>query len=250
MKLLLSAVLLIFAAMPALAQQPAYILPPEGTTIINLSATEKITLGQDLLQASLRFEIDDVSAKEVQSKINDAIKKALADAKAVSEVTTTTGQYYVYNYDPNPQPPPTSVLKKDGKKEQRWRGSQTIELESKSADKLLELVGRIQDLGFSMNGLNYVLSPEKSEGVRDELMTKALGKLQDRASLAAKALGKANYELLEVNIDAAMPYPQPMMMKAARMEMADSSAGMAAPSAEPGQSDVTLTVSARVLLKK
>ena len=99
-----------------------------------------------------------------------------------------------------------------------------------------------------MSGLNYTLSPEKAEEVRDDLMVKALEKLKTKAALIAKTLGKSGYDLTDVNIDGSSPVMP--MYKAARMEMAMSAdAGMAAPVAEAGETDVSLSVSARVLLK-
>lgn len=243
--LFLLACVLMMSSSPVRAQDPG-LKPGPGETIINLSATERMTLGQDLLQASLRIDTDGKDAKTVQKEINDKMKAAIALTKDQEGVKVTTGQYYVYGYDPNPQPVPVDGKAK--KIEQRWRGSQTIDLESKTADKVLTLSGQIQEMGFVMNGLNYTLSVEKSESIRDELMTKALTKLKQRAEIAAKALGKSKVDLIEVNVDATMPYNPPVMMKAgmARDAVAES---MPAPSAEAGETDVTMTVSARALLK-
>src|SRR5690606_17981515 len=119
----------------------------------------------------------------------------------------------------------------------------------KDAAALLKLTGEIQAAGFLMNGLNYTLSPEKAEEVRDDLTVKALKKLQDKAAMIAKAMGKSGYEITDLNIDGASPvvpmYSKGMMMRA---EMA-APADMATPVAEAGETDVSLSVSARVLLK-
>jgi predicted secreted protein len=101
-----------------------------------------------------------------------------------------------------------------------------------------------------MQGLQYSVSPELMEETQNSLLEAALTKLKTKAERTAKALGKASAELLNVNVDMGSPhYPQPMM---ARAEMAmDSMAGakMAAPVAEPGETDITLTVNATALLK-
>ena len=227
------------------AQQNDIKLLEPGQTIISLSAIEQMELQQDLLQASLRVEIDDKDPKGIQNKINTDMQSALAAAKNYSDVKTSTGQYYVYSYDPNPQP--TQNLR-DAKERIVWKGSQTINLSSKNSQQLLELAGKIQELGFVMNGLNYTLSPERSEEYKDTLMTQALKKIQNRAAIAAKALGKSEYDIIEVSIDNAGPImPMPVMMKSARMESAD--AGMAAPVAQSGEQTVSMSVTARVLLK-
>ncbi|MBI1275735.1 DUF541 domain-containing protein, partial [bacterium] len=183
-------------------------------------------------------------ARTVQDAINRTMQAGVAKAKAVTSVKVNTGSYNIYSYDPNPQPAGSKA-----KPRLKWRGSQTIELEGKDSAAVLDLTGKLQDMGFAMNGLNYILSTEKAEGFRDQLIARALGTLKARAALMAKSLGKSSYELLEINVDSnanVVPYmPKAMMMRAE----AGAAADMATPVAEPGQTDVTLTVGASVLLK-
>ena len=245
-KFILMSALLLSTVTSAQAQQaqPAIVLE-KGQTMLSLSATEQIELKQDLLQASLRIEVTGKDGRKVQEEINEAMQKALAATKDVKEVKTSTGQYNVYSFDPNPTPPQPKTTKP----QMQWKGFQTIDLQGKDQTKLLELVGKIQDLGFVMNGLNYTLSPDQAESVRDDLMTNALKKIKTKADIAAKALGKTSFDIVEVNIDGASPIPpMPVMFKAARMEMA-SDAGMAAPVAQAGEQTVSLSVTARVVLK-
>lgn len=244
-KLCLTAAAL-FVISPAMAQQVQNAIPLEkGQTFLSLSATEQVDLKQDLLQASLRIEVDGKDPKKVQDEINKAMQKAIAETKDIKEVKTSTGQYNLYSYDPNPNPQPKTNIRN-----YQWKGSQTIDLQSKDQAKLLQLTGKIQELGFAMNGLNYTLSPEQSEAYRDNLMTAALKKIQTKADLAAKALGKGSYDIVEVNVDGAGPIqPMPVMYKTARMEMASDAAGMAAPVAQAGEQTVSLSVTARVVLK-
>lgn len=242
---LLAAVLTFSTA--AYAQDATTKIVKPGETIISLSAMEQMQLQQDVLQGSLRIEIDGKTPKEVQDKINKAMAAALEASKAYSAVKTSTGQYYVYSYDPNPQPPTQNM--RDAKARLVWKGSQTIDLSSKDAAALLELAGKIQEADFVMNGLNYTLSPEQQEAYKDTLMVEALKKLQKRAEIAAKALGKSGYDIVELSVDNAGPImPMPVMYKSARMEMA-ADAAMAAPVAQSGEQTVSLNVTARVLLK-
>lgn len=248
MKLLSTLVILsLTLAGNAIAQETEVKTLQPGQTIVTLSATEQMNLQQDILQGALRIEIDAKLPKEVQDKINTGMQSALTLAKNYPDVKASTGQYYVYQYDPAPQPTPNL---KDSKARMLWKGNQTIELRSKNAGQLLELAGKIQELGFVMNGLNYTLSPEQEESYKDTLMTAALKKIQARAALAAKSLGKSGYEIVEVNIDnPGMVQPMPVMYKAARMEMMASDASMAAPVAQSGEQPVSMTINARVMLK-
>lgn len=230
------------APMAAVAQEVKTLQP--GQTVISLSATEEMQVQQDTLQASLRIEIEGKDAKDVQDKINKAMQGALTAAKAATDVKTSTGQYYVYSYE---QGGVSSVSRKAGPK--LWKGNQTIDLSSKNAAAVLELSGKIQELGFVMNGLNYTLSSEQAESLKDTLIIAALKKVQARADVVAKALNKSGYELVEVNVDNAGPImPQPVMFKAARA-MASDMAEMSAPVAQAGEQTVSLSVNARILLK-
>lgn len=223
-------------------------LPPAGSTIINFSATEKRTMPQDLLIASLRIEAEDKKdSGAVQRQINEAMKKALDLAKTESAFKVSTGAYSVYKYDN-----PIIVDRTTGeqKNDPTWKGSQTIEIQSKDATKLLETVGKIQDMGFAMNNLSYTLSPEVVDKVRDELMVEALKKLSAKAKVVAETLGKSKVDLVDVNVDAGGPITPMYKNMMARGEMAMAAdASMPPPVAEAGETDVSLTVSARALIQ-
>lgn len=231
----LAAVLLIGPPAPAAADDDGLRLPPTGHTLLNLSANERMTLPQDLLGASLRVESRSADPRKVQDDINKAMTAALALTKTVVAVKTTTGSYQVYE----------QRLERNVR---LWQGQQSLQLESKDSAALLDLAGRLQGLGFVMSGMNWSLSPERAESVRDELMVKALGKLRAKAALVARTLGKSGYELTDINLEG-VPQPMPMY-RATRMEMAMASDNAVAPPvAEAGETEVTVGVSARALLK-
>ena len=216
-------------------------IPPEGSVVLNLSANERMEVGQDLLVSSMRYEVVGKDTKEVQSKINGVMKKAVEEAKKAESVKVSTGSYNVYqNYRP--------VKDKEEERIKEWRGQQTLELKGLDADSLLDVVTKLQGMGLIMNNLSYTLSPEKQESLNDKMMTNALKKLQERAKVAADALGKKTIQFLEINTDGGMNYPRPVPMMA-RMEMAADSAVMKEAVAEPGEAELNMTVSARILIK-
>lgn len=243
--LLLLAFLALYPSATVFAQDADGLkLPPSGTTVMNLSATETEKVGQDMVVASLRVEADEADAKAVQARINTAMQNALARAKKETEIKTSTGAYSVYPYDPNPEPPKVW----NERRTQRWRGQQTIEMQSLDSEAVLKLTGELQQMGFVMNNLGYTLSPEKYESVQDGLLVKALGKLTAKADLAAKTLKKSGYDMLNVDLNAG-GYAPPIYARAAMMEGAMMDKSMPAPVVAAGETDVSLTVSARVLLK-
>lgn len=242
MRILLAVVLLFITAAHASAQDYKTLLDlPQDTTLVSLSATEQVEVQQDLLVANLRYETTNTDPRKLQDEINTLMKKALDEAQKVSSVKAATQQYHVYEFDRS--------AGKGTRRDMAWRGQQGLMIKGKKADDLLELTGKLQDMGLSMSGLNYQVSPELLEETRESLLEDALKKLMAKADRTAKAIGKSKSELLQINVDMGGYYPQPQMM---RSDMAYEGAAMktmAAPVAAPGESQITLTVSAQALLK-
>ena len=211
---------------------------PEGATLVNLSATERVEVEQDLLTATLRYETESSDPRRLQNEINSVMKEALEMAQRVETVKTSTRGYNVYQYDQNRN-------KKTLPSKKIWKGSQSIQLKSKNADDLLALVGRIQGAGLAMNGLNYSVSPELLEETRNGLLEAALKKLLIKAKRIARTLGKTKSELLHVTVNNGGGGYRAENRQMRSMAMSD----MAAPVAAAGQSNITLTVSAQALLK-
>lgn len=235
LSLICSVFLSLVLTTPAFAQAN---LLPEGQTLVTLTVTERIRVGQDTLSADLRIEADDRDAAAVQNRINQAMTEALALTRGVNAVDVSTGYYGVYQYNRNPS---------GNRADEVWRGSQSLNLRGQDAAALLQLAGRLQALGFVMNQLSYSLSTERADEVRDSLMEAALGRARQKAERAAAALGKTSVDLATVDIDTQSDgYSPPIMMRAMA---ADASMEMAAPSAEPGETEVTLTVRVQAVVK-
>ncbi|MDO8908567.1 MAG: SIMPL domain-containing protein [Pseudohongiella sp.] len=227
---LICSMLLGLASGVASAQTPITLLP-EGQTLITLTLTERTRVGQDTLTADLRIEVDDRDPAVVQNRINTVMAEALELTRNIDGVSVATGYYGIYQFNRNPA---------GNRADEMWRGSQNITLESRDSAKVLELAGQLQAKGFLMNQLSYSLSTEQADEVRDSLMEAALVRAQQKAERAARALGKSNVELASVDIDSQSGgYYPPVMM---RSMAADARTEMAAPVADAGETEVTLTV--------
>jgi len=238
MRILLIALFLFTLPLPASAQIEDPILSmPDGQVILNISATERREVEQDLLVATLNYTATNKNSRELQNEINKAMAKALDVVKKEKSVKVNTGSYQVYE------------TTEPRTKEKKWRGSQSLTIKSKDAETVLELAGKLQDMKLNMNGLNYTLSPETAIEVQDSLMEDALKQLQTRANRAAKAMGKSTAELRDVNVQGGgIPY-RPRIQSRGAMMMESADMAMAAPVAASGESTITLSVSARALLK-
>lgn len=245
-KLLLVSALSALFVLPAQAQDVVTL--PDGHTALNISATERVEVEQDLLVATLRIQEEGKDSKSVQKTINEAMASATALVKKYPSLKVETGNYYVnpdYRY----------IRNKDGQNNKRvldkWRGSQTLTIKSTVADDVLNVTGKIQDMGFAMNGLNYQLSTDKYEQTRDGLMEETVKALKERAMRVARALGKSDVDFVEINVDANSYAPRPVYARAAKMEMMAMSAdaGMPAPTAQAGDTNVSMTINARAVIK-
>lgn len=241
--ILIAAFALTTISVPALAdtKDPVFLLNNDES-LLHISATEQREVDQDLLIANLRVEFEDKSNKSVQNDINTAMAKALDMAKNYKDVKAITRSYNIHQYDRN-------AGRKDRARDMVWKGQQSVQLKSKNAEELLELAGKIQEAGFLMNGLNYTLSPEVAAQVQDEMLEAALEKLSARAERAAKALGKKNAELKEINTNGNYIPRQPVYARGMEMMAMSADTKMAAPVASPGETTITMNVSAKALLK-
>lgn len=199
-----------------------------GETLLNVSAKESKKVEQDLIIALLTISTEGLDATMIQDQINKAMKQALQLAGRYSQVEHETERYHVG------KPYESNV----------WKARQSIRLTSKWEDKILELVAKLQSNGFNMESLNYTLSTERYDEVSDSLLEGALKKLQSKANNVAKMIGKSSAQLIEVTSDVNQRH-----FNVRSAAMASYSSEIATPNISPGKSEVSLTVSAKALLK-
>ncbi len=227
------------AAVPLLAQNQLSLGELQaGQLVLNLSATEQQEVAQDTLNATLDFVVQGRDQVALQNLVNAAVKKALDSAKAADAVQVQTGYYQVYQVQNEP-----GIFSADNPV---WRAQQSLQLHSLDSAALLALVGDLQSTGLTVTNLYYTLSPARYEQVSGELTIQVLQTLQQRATNAGGALGKQSAALVEVSLDGNTNVPvtrEVYAMSARAMDMK-----METPSAEPGETTVSVTVSARAIL--
>lgn len=207
----------------------------QGEIMLNLNASESTEVEQDTLHASLYYSAQGRDRVALQNEVNEAMAEALALLED-GGVDYATQQYYVHIVRPErpTRGDPSNPM---------WRAQQGLQLTSEDSAALLELVAELQGMGLTMSSLNYSLSPQRYEEVSDSLMEAVLDKLRARAEAAAAALGKSGAELVEVTLNSSNNQFR------GRSTMALSAdAEMAPPVAEPGETTVSLNVSARAIL--
>lgn len=223
----------------------------DTSTSVRLSAEARRMVPQDRLQATLNIEASAKTAVAAQAAINSKMQAALAVAKRVEGVKPTTGGYNVwkqYENEPQPKPGMTGWTPEQREKHAYWQANQQLNLDGADKEVVLKLVGTLQEQGFAVQGLNFYLSREATDALRDDLTEEALDTIKQRAERMAKVLGMRTVRYAQIDLDGNRPPVMPMMARAMKVEMMAADAG-SAPAAQAGESEVAVTVSAEVKMK-
>lgn len=218
----------------------------DDSSYLNISVTQQMDVQEDLLISSVRIEEEGVDPKSVQNAVNLSMAAAIKIAKQ-PDINVSTGQYNIYQYYDEEQN--TSNKEKKVKKK-KWRGTQVLSLQSKSPEALLSVIGQLQNEGLLIQNLNYTLSNDKRDAIRNSMIESAIAKLKQQAMRVAKAFGQEYSRFTMINIDTGLGMRPPMpIYRNAAPALGMMSDIAVIPSAEPGTSTVSITVSATALLK-
>ncbi len=204
--------------------------PAAGPPLLHLGAAGHARVVPDQLTAMLAAVGEAASPVAAQRRVNTLMAGAAAEAHRVAGVTAAFGAYGVSADDHRP---PT------------WTARQSLDLRGTEADSLLDLAGRLQAAGLVIEWLGWQLSDARQEAAQDEATAAALAALRHRADLAAHALGMEVDHVEDVRLEPG-PFPQPLRRMSAPMAL---SAAMPPPTATPDVQEITVQVSADVVLR-
>lgn len=242
-KTFLTIAFVLFSFQTVAGQNQDALKKQDDSSYLNISVTQQMDVQEDLLISSVRIEKEGVDPKSVQNAVNLSMAAVIKIAKQ-PDINVSTGQYNIYQYDEEQN---TSNKEKKIKK---WRGTQVLSLQSKSPAALLSVIGQLQNEGLLIQSLNYTLSNDKRDAIRNSMIESAIAKLKQQATRVAKALGQEYSRFTMINIDTGLGArpPMPIYRNAApALSMMSDVAVM--PSAESGTSTVSITVSTTALLK-
>lgn len=211
---------------------------PDGI-IISLSEKSSVEVQEDLLLANLRIEKTANDPKNLQDEINTLMRKAFDIISVYDDVHLETQKYSVFHNYHN----------KNDKEKQEWRGMQSISLTSENKDKLLKLVGKLQEIGMVTTALEYKLSAHKRMEAYNNLLEPTIEQLRSKVKKIAKTLGKDEFEFLSLNIGPDHPtFLHKYSHDQLRSHASESTS--LPPVVAPGKSTVSASVSAEVLIKE
>jgi len=180
-------------------------------TVLNLSADGSDTVDPDRITASLAAQFSSVDAARAQAEVNHAMAQALVEAKSVSGMSATTGDYSVYQTTPG------------GSQQPAYQASQNLQLSMDAPQgappaAFTALVGALQQKGLLLNSLNGDLSPKAQEAAEQSAILDAIRQIQAQAKAVASVLGEHVGKFQALNVNVNMPGPvlraAPMMMMA------------------------------------
>ena len=205
--------------------------PALAGTVVELNAEASRAAPNDLLRASVYVEASDGNPAELARRVNAEVAAALRLIKARPTVSAkSAGQHAYPVYGQNGKP-------------NGWRMRSELQLESRDATAVAELIGELQQQRLAVGSVSQLPAPETRRQVEDETTRDALRAFGERAGLIAGSLGRS-YRIKELQVQQnGGPPPLPMVMARAAF------AAEAAPAPlEAGTTTITTTVSGRIEL--
>lgn len=212
-----------------------------GQLILNLNSNEQINVEQDTLNVMISYTAQSRNASDLQDEVNKAVRDAREILQKTDNIEYTIQGYRVYMV-------PQDRNTRNNVDNPVWRAQQNISMQSLNSEALLVVTARLQQLGLTVDNMSYSLSDEKHQEVSDALLKSTLENLQSQAEAVAATLGKDSANLVEVNVNVGQNFSR-SLANTSRMSMAMADE-MSVPVAEPGESQVSVNVSARALLSE
>lgn len=224
---LLAITLLASSVITAYAQT----VPPVSGALIELSAEASRASANDLFQATAYAESSHSNSATVARQVNQQIASALNTAKAYPGVKVKTGSSHTY-----------PVYGKSDRTIEAWRMRSEIQLESRDAAVLAELLGKLQN-NLAISQLSASPSPETLQKTEADATVSAIHVFRERANLIATTLGK-KYRIREMNVGNSNRGPLYPMLRGKAM-MAAEAAPMPV---EAGESQIVVNINGKIEL--
>jgi predicted secreted protein len=223
----------LFAASPARATAEAR---PEN--LVNFSANASVEVTQDLLSITLQAVREGQDAAQVQAQLKAVLDAALAEARKAAQpgaLEVRTGGFSLY-----------PRYGKEGRIN-GWQGQAELVLQGKDGQRVAQTAGRLS--AMNITGVGYSVSRELADKHEAEVTAQAIQEYRARAGELARQFGFSGYTLREVAVQSGAEGggPRPVMMRAAKAEMAAADAPLPV---EPGKSLVSASVSGTVQLTR
>lgn len=214
------------AALPAMADEPRY-----NQITLHAEATREVA--RDLMSVTLYSEAQDTDPARLAETVTKSLNEALGKARQAKGVTVRQG-----SRNSNP------VYDDKGQNITAWRERGELRLESQDFAALASLTGQLQQ-SLKLGGMDFSIATATRQQNEDALIKDAIEAFKARANIAAQAMGKPTYKVVNLTINSSgvpQPYMRMPMLKAARAEAI-------APDVEAGTTEVTVSADGTIELQ-
>ena len=225
---------LIFTTLFMLAGLPAGAAEPPTYDRVHLTTTASQAVENDLLIAEMFAQAEGQDTSALAADVNGRIGWALEQARTDSAVKMQTLEYQTH--------PVYRDNRVDG-----WRVTQALRLESADKEALSALIGRLQ-ARLLVRTVGYEVSPSRQQAAEDQLIDRAIADFRARAKRIADAFGKADYRIVDVDVNTGRQAPEPRRYAVRGMAMAEAAA-VPPPVLESGTQELRVEVSGSVELR-
>ena len=187
-----------------------------------------------MLTAVLYAEQQGQDTAALANTVNQTTTWALDIAKQANTVTSRT-----LDYTTNP------IYGENGKVS-GWQVRQSIQLKSQDSKALSGLLGQLQEK-LRIEGISYSVSPDVQASTEKALIDQALKTFKERAEQMKTGMGRQEYRVVRLDVQAANDYFQPPIMMRAMADAAPAAAP-APPSLEGGKQNLQVNVQAEIEL--
>lgn len=201
--------------------------------IVNLDASAIQDVENDELVARLQVIEDGRDPAQLTNLVNQKTALVLDAVKNFKDIEAKTTSYN------------TRPIYDDGKIKS-WQVSQQLTLETGNFDQMSQFIADINSLA-NIQGMQFQVSDEKAEQVKQDLVKQAITKFKDKAKLIANEFDRGGYELVNLSIDGNYFRPTPVMERAVMMS-ADSMSKGAPAALAGGSNEVSVTVRGSIQL--
>lgn len=208
--------------------------------VIRVSGTGTVTTTPDEVHISLgvQTEHSDVQvAQEKNAEIMDAIVTAIKAAGIPADDIQTTGYRIYHTTDDGTSS--SSIL--PGGKQTTFHVSNNVLVTLHDTSRAGEIIDLAVENGANtVNSIQFTLSEEKQQDLRDEALTEAVTSARSDADTVAAALGKSIVDVQEVSVGGSYA---PVAYYEKSLAASDATGGRVPTPIEAGTLDVTATVS-------
>lgn len=199
--------------------------------IISLSASAEKTVARDTMRVVFSIEEMGKNRQEVSNQTTTRSNRVIQAARQNRALKAELSSRNTYSY-----------TLKNQKNTLQWQDSATITVVSSDFGALEKFIAQVQKYA-AVQSLSFYTSRQKQSKMEEDLIQQAIQAFRKKAQSITQALGKKQYQIVEMSIDQQHNHA-PMMYRTEGVMLASAKA--ATPDTEAGEESLRLQVSGRI----